>query len=161
LYGVYFAKKVKEKDVARMYTSGLLHNVGELAILRVTPSIAKQCNRLSPEVLPRQCQEEVLGFSYAEVSASLLQRWLIPDSLVSTVAMQHHDDAPAVTVESQIIQLSYSLAVVQTYPDLYLLSEQVPEFLFSSLKLELDDLSDAIASCQPEFEALSAIFKAH
>lgn len=161
LYGVYFAKKIKEKDVARMYTSGLLHNVGELAILRVTPTIAKQCNRLKPDVLPKQVQEEVLGFSYAEVSASLLQRWLIPDSLVSTVAMQHHDDTPAVTVESQIIQLAYNLAVVQTYPDLFQLSNNLPEFLYTSLQLEIQELFNAIESCQPEYDALSAIFKAH
>lgn len=159
LYGVFFAKKIKEKDVARMYTSGLLHNVGELAILRVTPSVIKQCNRLRPNTLPKQAQELVLGFSYAEVSASLLQRWLIPDALVSTVAMQHHDDAPAVTVESQIIQLAYNLAVVETYPDIYRIEEDIPEFLYSSLQLNLDTINEAIEHCKPELEALCSIFR--
>lgn len=159
LYGVYFAKKIKEKDVARMYVSGLLHNVGELAVLRVTPSVIKKCNRFRPNTMPKQCQEHVLGFSFAEVSASLLQRWLIPDSLVSTVAMQHHDDAPAVTVESQIIQLAYNLAVVQTHPDIYTIEDDIPEFLYASLQLSLDIIDDAIEHCEPELEALSAIFR--
>lgn len=161
LYGVYFAKLTKEKDVARMYTSGLLHNVGELAVLRVSPSLARDCNRLTSDVLPKQAQEEVLGFSYAEVSASLLQRWLIPDSLVSTVAMQHHDDGPAVTMESQIIQLSYSLAVIQTYPELYKNDVHLPEFLYTSLQLDKTDLDNAVLNNKEEYEALSSIFKMH
>lgn len=159
LFGVFFAKKCKEKDVSRLYTSGLLHNVGELAVLRVTPTIARECNRLSDNLLPKQCQEEILGFSFAEVSASLMQRWLIPDILVSTIAMQHHDDAPAVTVESQIIQLSYSLAVTQTFDEFYNLRQDIPAFLYESLHLSLEDISEAIENTQEEFEALSSIFK--
>lgn len=161
LFGVFFAKKCKEKDVARLYTSGLLHNVGELAVLRVTPTIARECNRLKEGLLPKQCQEEVLGFSFAEVSASLMQRWLIPDILVSTIAMQHHDDAPAVTLESQIIQLSYSLAITQTFDEFYNLREDIPTFLYESLHLTLEDISEAIENTREEFESLSSIFKMH
>ncbi|MGB3726730.1 MAG: HDOD domain-containing protein [Glaciecola sp.] len=161
LYGMYFARKVKERDVSRMYTSGLLHNVGELAVLRVSPAVARDCNRLSPKGLPKQCQEEVLGFSYAEVSAALLQRWLIPDALVSTVAMQHHDEAPAVTVESQIAQLAYNLAVIETHKDYYNVDEHLPEFLYTSLQLDKDILHEAIENNRDEYESLSAIFKMH
>ena len=159
LFGVFFSKKVKERDVGRLYTSGLLHNVGELVVLRVSPSVARDCNKLKANTLPKQCQENILGFSYAEVSASLLQRWFIPDALVSTVAMQHHDEAPAVTAESQIMQLSYSLAVVQTYPDYYLAATHIPEFLYSCLNLESEVLTEAVQSTREEFEALSQIFK--
>lgn len=159
LYGVFFAKKCKKKDTSRLYTSGLLHNVGELAVLRVSPTLARDCNRFSSDILPKYCQEEVLGFSYAEISAALLQRWMIPDSLVSTIAMQHHDDSPAVTVEAQIIQLSYMLAIMQTYPDYYDAEEHLPEFLYTSLGLSLEDCSNAIESSHEQYLSLSAIFK--
>lgn len=159
LFGVYFAKKCNEKDVGRLYTSGLLHNVGELAVLRVAPSLARDCRRLSPSILPQQSQENILGFSYAEVSASLLQQWMIPDALVSTVAMQHHDDAPAVTIESQIMQLAYSLAVIKTYPETYSTAIHLPEFLYESLQLELDEIEQAHDACHEEYEALASIFR--
>jgi HD-like signal output (HDOD) protein len=110
-------------------------------------------------VLPKQSQETILGFSFAEVSASLLQQWLIPDSLVSTIAMQHHDDAPAVTVESQIMQLAYALAVVHTYPEYYKTELHVPEFLYASLGLEVDALEDAYGQCKEQYEALASVFK--
>jgi HD-like signal output (HDOD) protein len=159
LYGVFFSKKCKERDVARLYTSGLLHNVGELAVLRVSPTLVKDCNKIKSDVMPKQCQDEVLGFSFAEVSASLLQQWLIPDALVSTVAMQHHDDTPAVTIESQIMQLSYTLAIINTYPQYYSVAKDLPEFLYTSLRLEVDVIDEAEESCQDEYEALSSIFK--
>lgn len=159
LYGVFFSKKCKEKDVARLYTSGLLHNVGELAVLRVSPSLVSDCNKFTSDAMPKQCQDEILGFSFAEVSASLLQQWLIPDALVSTVAMQHHDDAPAVTKESQIMQLSYTLALINTYPDYFSIEQHLPNFLYSSLQLERETLEEAQENCQDEYEALASIFK--
>lgn len=159
LYGVYFAKRCNEKDRSRLYTSGLLHNVGELAVLRVNPTIAKQCSNFNSHISPKHNQEDVLGFSYAEVSASLLQQWLIPDALVSTVAMQHHDDAPAVTMESQIMQLAYALAVINTYPNWYNVENDLPEFLYTSLDLPVESLEEAQTACAEEFVALSGIFK--
>lgn len=159
LYGVFFSKKCKEKDVARLYTSGLLHNVGELAVLRVSPSLVSDCNKFTSDAMPKQCQDKILGFSFAEVSASLLQQWLIPDALVSTVAMQHHDDAPAVTKESQIMQLSYALALINTYPDYFSIEQHLPNFLYSSLQLERETLEEAQENCQDEYEALASIFK--
>lgn len=158
LYGANLSKRCKEKDVARLYTSGLLHNVGELAVLRVSPEHARLCAHLKVDVLPRQSQESVLGFSFAEVSASLLQQWLIPDALVSTIAMQHHDDAPAVTIESQIMQLAYALAVVNTYPDYYTPDAHIPEFLYTSLQLDYGDLEKVEEACHEEYESLASIF---
>jgi HD-like signal output (HDOD) protein len=160
LYGAYFAKRCKERDVSRLYTSGLLHNVGELAVLRVSPTLARDCSRLKVGILPKKCQEDILGFSYAEVSASILQQWLVPDSLVSTVAMQHHDEAPAITVESQIMQLAYALAVVNTYPKHYCVDLHIPEFLYTSLQLGESALQDAEEYCKEQFESLATIFKA-
>ena len=159
LYGAYFAKKCKKKEVSRIYTSGLLHNVGELAILRVSPTLAKDCSHLTADDLPKQVQEKILGFCYAEVSASLLQKWMVPDSLVSTVAMQHHDDITGVTIEAQIIQLAYALAIVVTYPKLYNIELNLPEFLYTSLGLEIKDLEEVQETCQEQFESLAQIFQ--
>lgn len=138
--GKHIAKLCGERDVHRVVTSGLLHNVGELAVLRVSPNTVRECNRFGETVKPKQSQQDVLGFSYAEISASLLQRWMLPDSIVSTVAMQHHDDGPSVTMESQIMQLSYELALVMTYPDYYEIDEHVPSFLYECLDLQAEQL---------------------
>nr|WP_136249537.1 HDOD domain-containing protein [Ningiella ruwaisensis] len=141
--GKHIAKLCGERDVHRVITSGLLHNVGELAVLRINPTMVRDCNRFGRSVKPKQSQTDMLGFSYAEISASLLQRWLLPDSIVSTIAMQHHDDVPSVTVETQIMQLSYELALTLTYPEYYNITEHVPSFLYMSLDISAEQIADA------------------
>ncbi len=138
--GKHIAQICGERDIHRVVTSGLLHNVGELAVLRVNSSVVRDCNRFGRTVKPKQSQQEVLGFSFAEISASLLQRWMLPDSIVSTVAMQHHDDGPSVTVESQIMQLAYEMSLVMTYPDYYKLDIHVPSFLYHCLDIQAEQL---------------------
>ncbi|MBT1449735.1 HDOD domain-containing protein [Glaciecola sp. XM2] len=138
--GKHIARMCGERDVHRVVTSGLLNNVGLLAVLRVTPNLVRDCERFGTSVKPKQSQQEALGFTFAEISASLLQRWLLPDSIVSTVAMQHHDDAPSVTMESQIMQLAYELSLVLTYPDYYNIERHVPSFLYQSLDITAEAL---------------------
>ncbi|WP_395342990.1 HDOD domain-containing protein [Ningiella sp. W23] len=140
IMGKYIAKLCGERDIHRVITSGLLHNTGELAVLRVNPHLIKDCNLIGPTQKPRFAQQQTLGFTYAEISASLLQRWLLPDSIVSTVAMQHHDDVPSVTMESQIIQLAYELSLVMAYPHLYNIEQHVPSFLYECLDISAEQL---------------------
>jgi HD-like signal output (HDOD) protein len=148
--GKHIAKLCGERDVHRVVTSGLLNNVGLLAVLRVNPNIVRDCERFGTSVKPKQSQQDVLGFTFAEISASLLQRWLLPDSIVSTVAMQHHDDVPSLTMESQIMQLAYELSLVLTYPDYYNIERHVPSFLYQSLDLSAETLFDLFDDVREE-----------
>jgi HD-like signal output (HDOD) protein len=148
--GKHIAKICGERDVHRVVTSGLLNNVGLLAVLRVNPNIVRDCERFGTSVKPKQSQQDVLGFTFAEISASLLQRWLLPDSIVSTVAMQHHDDVPSLTMETQIMQLAYELSLVLTYPDYYNIERHVPSFLYQSLDISAETLFDLFDDVREE-----------
>jgi HD-like signal output (HDOD) protein len=148
--GKHIANLCGERDVHRVVTSGLLNNVGLLAVLRVNPAIVRDCERFGTSVKPKHSQQDVLGFTFAEISASLLQRWLLPDSIVSTVAMQHHDDMPSLTMESQIMQLAYELSLVLTYPDYYNIERHVPSFLYESLDISAETLFDLFDEVREE-----------
>ena len=128
-------------------------------MLRVSPTLARDCARLNSDTLPRASQSEVLGFSYAEVSAALMQQWLIPDSLVSTIAMQHHEDIPAITVEAQLIQLAYMLAIIQTRSDFFSIEYDLPPFLYECLNISEEDCSSIIENCEEQYLSLASIFK--
>ncbi|MFC3121638.1 HDOD domain-containing protein [Agaribacter flavus] len=158
----FLAKKIaivcKEKDVSRLFMAGLFHNIGELAVLRINPHLAKDCQGFSEMKVPKLHQMELLGFSYAEISASLLQRWLLPDSIVSAVAMQHHDDIPALQEEVQIIQLAYILSLVASYPDKYRLNLVMPEFLHSTLNLNLNQVTDLLEDARHQTEEAVSLF---
>jgi HD-like signal output (HDOD) protein len=67
------------RDIERLFFAGLLQNFGELIVAKISPALAKQCEAYNADVLPWQLQQEVLGFSYAEVSAELLKIWQLPE----------------------------------------------------------------------------------
>lgn len=146
------------KDTDRLFISGLLHNIGELVVLKVTPDTAKDCVVFDAKLSPRQCQFDVLGFTFAEISAALGHQWMLPDSLVSILAMQHHDDSAAETLEIQIIQLAYQLSIINTYPEHYNFEAHLPVFLYESLNFNKDDMEEALDNTNYQVEQIIHLF---
>lgn len=146
------------KDADRLFVSGLLHNIGELVVLKVDPDLAKDCARFDAKLSPRDCQHEALGFTYAEVSAALCQQWMVPDSIVSTIAMQHHDDSAAETLEVRVLQLAYELSIINTYSHHFNLEAHLPRFLFESLNLSNEEIEDALDNNNYQVEQVIHLF---
>ena len=137
------SEKVNSKIASRMFLAGLFHNIGALAVLRVDPSLARECNNVIEGKLPKTLQNEQLGFTYAEISAALLQKWMLPDSVVSAVSVQHYHDLRSVPSEVLVIQLSYLAAIYMTYPDYYAREDMLPSELMSALRLSEETVNDA------------------
>jgi HD-like signal output (HDOD) protein len=146
------------RDADRLFVSGLLHNIGELVVLKVNPSLAKDCGRFDSRLLPRDCQQDIMGFTFAEISAALSQHWMLPDSIVSTIAMQHHDDSAADILEVQIMQLAYDLSVINTFGHHYRVQTHLPEFLFKSLNLSEEDIEEALDMSNYQVEQIIHLF---
>lgn len=146
------------KDADRLFVSGLLHNIGELVVLKVAPNLVKDCASFDAKMSPRNCQYEVLGFTYAEVSAALCQQWMVPDSIVSTIAMQHHDDSAAETLEVRILQLAYELSIINTYSHHFNLEAHLPSFLFESLNLSNEEIEEALDNNNYQVEQVIHLF---
>ena len=79
-----------EPDV--LFVSGLLHNLGELVVLQDCPEQAHQALLLEGNELPWERQLSVLGFTFADCSAELLDIWQLPTDIVETVRYQHNPD---------------------------------------------------------------------
>jgi HD-like signal output (HDOD) protein len=154
----HFAELKGIKDADRLFISGLLHNIGELVVLKVSPNQAKDCARFDTKVMPKESQHESLGFTYAEISAALSQQWMLPDSIVSTLAMQHHDDTAAEALEVQIMQLAYQLSIINTFSHHYQLENHLPMFLYEALGLDDEDIEEAIDNANYQVEQVIHLF---
>lgn len=77
----------------RVFLAGLLHDVGQLILYHELPEVstrileAVQEGRAQDEV-----EQELLGFTHAEVGALLLERWNLPASLTVPVRFHHRYD---------------------------------------------------------------------
>ncbi len=80
----------------RLFTAGLLHDVGRLLMLMKMPEeIGKiESQRLQSKEPICDIEHRVIGFDHAQVGQALLAHWNMPDNLCNSV-LYHHDVAAA------------------------------------------------------------------
>lgn len=100
-------------DSERMFTAGLLAQLGELVLYLRVPSVMVE----ALEIARRDDQpiylveRELLGFDYAEVGGELFSAWQLPSSLVEPV--RHHTNPIAAAermLEASVVTIAVALA---------------------------------------------------
>lgn len=93
----------------RLFTAGLLHDVGRLLMLMKLPEPIGQAEALQVETGRDICdiERELVGFDHAEVGHALLLHWNMPGNLSASV-LYHHDPASAhdAHLESALIHIA-------------------------------------------------------
>jgi HD-like signal output (HDOD) protein len=131
------------RDIERLFVAGLLQNFGELIVAKISPEIAKECENYSPENLPWELQNELLSFSYTDVSAELLKIWQIPEKII--LPIRHYNDAHSIQINKdvKVLYLASRLALVDSHPEIFNYDDTIDESLCKSLAISTDDLNAA------------------
>lgn len=85
-------------DPQLAYTSGLVHEMGKLAVTHSCASFFPLIRTRQQEQACawEQAEKEVLGYEHAEVGAKLLRAWNFPELMVAAAEYQHRPtEAPA------------------------------------------------------------------
>jgi HD-like signal output (HDOD) protein len=146
------AIKAGIRDVERLFVAGLLQNFGELIVAKVSPELAHQCEKYSPEKLPWTVQKECLNFTYTDVSAELLKIWQIPEKIILPIRHYNEFSSNQINKDVKILYLASRLALVDSHPEEFFYDETVDESLCKSLKICADDLIDAASFASQEAE---------
>jgi putative nucleotidyltransferase with HDIG domain len=82
------------KDPEELGLAGLFHDVGKVVLANESPIAAREVRALvrSRDLLVVDAEEQILGFTHADVGSWLLQRWAIPQRLIAPVAHHHRFD---------------------------------------------------------------------
>ena len=85
------AKNMGERQLEPYYTASMLHDIGSLIIYKEIPEKSREIlTRCKSEGLSLSTvEEEVLGFTHAEVGAVVFEKWGLPASLVMAVQYHH------------------------------------------------------------------------
>lgn len=129
LIAKHLAQCCEIKPTDRFYVAGLLHNIGELAVLQNDAGQAYSCQEYTAEQRPWQLQQSKLGFTYAECGAELLHLWHLPDSIVEPVALQHSTRFDQKNKAQLIIYLAVRLALANQHPEMYSTKQLVDPFV--------------------------------
>jgi HD-like signal output (HDOD) protein len=145
------------RDIERLFVAGLLQNFGELIVAKITPEIAQQCEKYSPEQLPWTLQQQALGFTYTDISAELLKIWQIPEKII--LPIRHYNEAHTIQINKdvKVLYLASRLALVDSHPDEFNYDDHVDESLCKSLNISSDDLALAVEFASEEAENILTI----
>lgn len=88
--------KYKYYVTGEAFTAGILHDIGRLVMGFYTPDIYEPVIKLRNErnISYHDAEMELLGFTHADVSSYLLEKWNLPVSIVDAVKY-HHDPTQA------------------------------------------------------------------
>jgi HD-like signal output (HDOD) protein len=148
------------RDIERLFVAGLLQNFGELIVAKISPDLAKQCERYDESILPWQLQQQVLGFTYTDVSAELLKIWQIPEKII--LPIRHYNNAHSIQINKdvKVLYLASRLALVECHPSVFSYDDTVDAKLCQSLNISSDDLIDAADFARIEAENILNIMNA-
>jgi len=109
------AQKCHVINKDRLFLSGLLHDVGQLALYQIMPEEMDQAFKHSTENDEKLYVSEkyILGFTHATVSYALLRLWNLPVS-ISQAAAYHHQPGKCKDygLDAAIIHLSDAIAKI-------------------------------------------------
>lgn len=93
----------------RLFTAGLLHDVGRLLMLMKIPEDIGKAESIRLQSKEDICaiERKLAGFDHAEVGHALLSHWNMPENLCASV-LYHHDPAAATDahLEASIVHIA-------------------------------------------------------
>lgn len=148
------------RDIERLFVAGLLQNFGELIVAKISPELAQKCEAYNADLLPWQLQQQILGFTYTEISAELLKIWQIPEKII--LPIRHYNNAQSIQINKdvKVLYLASRLALVDSHPDVFSYDETVDAKLCQSLGISSKILSDAAEFAAIEAENILSIMNA-
>lgn len=111
IFARLLGSRMKDAAADRLFTAGLLHDVGRLIIFKKQPYASVQALLFAREnMLPlAEAEAEVLGYDHTEVAALLLAQWHFPGPILAAIAHHHAPRDAADQVEAAVIQVADNL----------------------------------------------------
>ena len=153
----HFATIEKKIPMEDCYTGGLLADTGVLVLAQIhTDEYTELFNSVDhgPELL--ELEQRQFGCDHATLGARLLERWELPETLVTAVMHHHEDREQAAPLESAIrIGDIMADALWKLHPERIAV---VKSFLQHALGFDTDDFIDFALVCRDEVSENAEMF---
>lgn len=118
------AKKINLSNSDRLFTCGMLHDLGLLIMALTAPTETRQVLQLAHDSGKPvfDLQMNVFGFSQGDLSAALIRKWNLPDSFIEPTQLQQINKAATrFPIETAILKIANVIA--NTHQDTTLIGD--------------------------------------
>jgi putative nucleotidyltransferase with HDIG domain len=107
------ATQLKQPNTERLFIAGLLHDMGKMVMFLLLPNesvqFLKACQNQKLHL--QATEQQVFGFTHAQLGAELLRTWQFPESMIESTAFHHNpDEAKHFPQDAAIVHLANAIA---------------------------------------------------
>lgn len=158
------AEVVGHSQKAVLFTGGLMHAIGSLAMFSQIPDdcaeVFRRVSCSSDGTRIFQLEREIIGFDHHEVGAEIAKAWRFPGILRDIINFSHvPDEAPEHQFESSIVHVGDVLAtMVELAMGAPLTVPSVSSSALAYIQLDEEQLSPMIPQVQALFHEMRPVF---
>ena len=147
-----------------LFTAGLLHDIGQLAMFREIP---EACNEILlraqyrlDEVEMFVLEREIIGFDHHDVGAKIAEAWRFPEVLRDTIRFHHvPDEATTHRFESAVVHVGNAVAVlVELEMDGFSQVPPISPSVLAAIGLTEEQVLSILPDIQTLFEDMRPVF---
>jgi HD-like signal output (HDOD) protein len=153
----FLGTKLRVPNAERLFILGLLHNLGELVIHQFFPETVMECKQVNADELPWTKQQQILGFTYADVTAELLKKWQLPYSLIEPIRYQDNEEFEYSTEETKLLHIAKRVMTLNHECQSHDPSAVIADAKLDSLAVQKELLRDASDFCDMERLSILAV----
>ena len=148
-------KQIRASELEQLFVIGLLHNLGKLVVITEKPDLARQVLENDGTELPWEREQNILGYTFADVGAELFKAWQLPEETIEAVLNQHKPECTegnrtvAALIHIGSRAASWMDQETRDAPGVDFI-EQIDEWAWAQTGLEISDLDAAIEYAQME-----------
>lgn len=159
LVAKHLAKIMRIRGSERFFLMGLLHDLGEIVVACKSPQLARQAQEFDYQVLPWQKQQEVFGFTYADVSAAILEQWHLPDPITYPIGQLHNEQRAMSSIEVGLLYTAARVALEMVEQHIYAPNMLANALVLEHLQLHLHHLKAAVRFAKLEANSMIKIMQ--
>lgn len=145
----------------RLFVAGMLHDIGRLILFKKLPHASAesvyyaQANRIPLY----EAEQDVIGFTHAEVGGLLMREWKFPDELTRLAAHHHNPLHCAAPLEASVIHVADMLSMALGYsPRASNIMPALTGETWRVLGIKPEKLLDIAARADEELDAIMDVF---